>query len=204
MTFYLLCLGVGAAWLSIHDEHKQRIYETIDVNDYFNIMLDEASCKYDDYNVTVLLYNVEPTETPRCLDLITRNAPADAEGMYSALMDVERRGNLERDNVSSIGCDSASYLHTLARHLKPHYRYAVIIFDVPHRLNNSVKKALHIGYGNEIRKCLMGLRAPFAKSHSNRYNYKKWLSEEYLNVCYFTLLYFTCKFFFTRKFLVSK
>ena len=179
----MCCLAVSESWNSVHREHKERIYGSIDTNDCYNFILDEASCRYDDFNVTCLLYDVDPRETPKTLELYCRDAPADAEAMYDLLMIGERTGNLERDLCSSIGCDSASYMRTLAISIKPHFRYAVMIFDTPHRLNNAVKKALNHEYGIQMRLAVIGIRAPFSKSHANRFNFKRYLRQNYFPVC---------------------
>ena len=147
-------------------------------------MMDESPNQFHDNNVTALLYVVDPRDTPKTLELVVREAPADAENMMDTLLKGRDRGLLDRDKLSSFGTDSASYMRTLYTDMKPFFRYAVPIADTVHILNNAVKAALNDDDCVDIKDCVVMMRKPFNKSSRNRYDFKKLLADDYLLVSF--------------------
>ena len=112
--------------------------KNIDANANFSLAIDETPDGQNDLSVTCLLYVADPRRNPKTLEIMLRDAPADAEGVSQLCFRGDKKYELESDNCSAICLDKAKYNESAFDRMTPYFRYAVCIFDTAHTLANAI------------------------------------------------------------------
>ncbi len=84
-----------------YENARKKIKRGIDRNAPYSIIIDETPDRWEDLNVTTLLYVADPRLKPKTLEIVLREASADNEGVSAIMIDARDHYELHRDLAST-------------------------------------------------------------------------------------------------------